>query len=142
MRCVAVVVGVALVFVCIAPAGAARRHHRGYPSFWVEQAHCIHYREAVSGSGSYTAALGRRGWRMNWHLSTVYGTGQPSVNRGGLQISEATWRSFAPSRWPQDPALASRAQQVFVAWRIWVHNGRSWGANNQWPGTAAVCGVR
>jgi hypothetical protein len=122
---------------CVAPARAAG----GYPSWWLAQARCIHYREAVSGAGIYTSTLGRRGWRINWHLTRT-AAGTPSSNHGGFQINVATWASFAPARWPRDPAAASRAQQVLVAWRIWLHNGHSWGANNQWPGTAAACGVR
>ena len=108
---------------------AHKPEHR-YPSWWLEQAHCIHYQET------------HHSWGSGWHISTVYGTGQPSSQRGGFQINVATWASFAPAHWTRDPAQARRNQQVLVAWRIWRHNGDSWGANDQWPGTAAACGVR
>lgn len=124
---------IVLFLACVAPA-------RAYPSSWLAEARCIHYYEAAH-HGPATPASFRRNWRVDWHLTRT-ADGHPSTNHGGFQIDVNTWRTFAPRRWPQDPARATRAQQVLVAWRIWQHNGRSWGANGQWPGTAAACGVR
>jgi len=110
-----------------------------YPAWWMAQAHCIHWHEAVSGS-TPTARDLAYGWRIHWHLTTAYGTGEPSGNRGGFQIAFSTWQSYAPRGYPSDPAAATRAQQVLVAHRIWVANGHRWGGG-QWPGTAAACDI-
>jgi hypothetical protein len=130
--CLAIAAAVLLLLVCVAPA-------RAYPGFWLTDAHCIHYYEAAH-HGPPTRASFRRDWRVGWHLTRT-AAGQPSTNRGGLQIGLATWVAFAPKRWPKDPARASRAQQLLVAWRIWRANGNRWGGR-QWPGSAAACGVR
>lgn len=127
-----------LILVCCAPSRAAQARHHGYPAWWMAQARCIHWREAVSSSTPTRADL-RAGWKIHWHLTTVYGTGQPSVNRGGMQIRLSTWKSYAPAGYPSDPAAATRRQQVTVAHRIWNANGHRWG-NGQWS-SAAACGV-
>ena len=97
---------------------------QAYPGWWVKQANCIHRHEST-----------------DWHKRTDW-RGYPSVDHGGYQIDVRTWQTFAPKGWPQDPADASPPQQTLVAWRIWLHNGRSWGNNQQWPTTARICGVR
>ena len=60
-----------------------------------------------------------------WHLTRDW-LGRPSVNHGGMQINVATWSAYAPRSFPRDPASATRAQQLFVAWRIFVASGRTW----------------
>lgn len=128
-----------LILVCVAPAPGATQRHRGYPAWWRAQARCIHWHEAAH-IGAPGPAMYRRAWKKNWHLTTVYGTGYRSVNRGGFQINVSTWKSYAPHGYPTDPAAATRPQQVTVAHRIWTANGHRWGGN-QWPSTAAACGV-
>jgi hypothetical protein len=76
----------------------------------------------------------------DWHKTTTY-LGGYSNDHGGMQIDVGTWRAHAPRSFPDDPALASPAQQLFVAWKIWLANGRCWGCNGQWPNTARSCGV-
>lgn len=139
MRVAVVFAGLLLFLACVLPApattSAVKRHAasqqaspQGYPSFWVKQAHCIHYEEV------------RASWSKGWHTHFVYGTHVESRDRGGMQILVSTWKAFAPKGWPRDPAKASRAQQLLVTWRIWRANGRRWGGN-QWPQSAAACGV-
>jgi Transglycosylase-like domain len=79
--------------------------------------------------------------RGGWHERTTY-LGGPSSQHGGFQIAISTWATHAPTSWPRDPASATPARQLYVAWLIWKANGRSWGANNQWPQTAKLCHVR
>lgn len=89
-----------------------RVRHHGYPAWWRAQAACIHQHEST-----------------NWHIRNYpYG--------GGFQFLDSTWKAHAP---PYDPPswLASPAQQTFVAWRTWLHDGRSW---REWS-TSSVCGV-
>jgi hypothetical protein len=111
-----------LILVCVAPA------HAAYPGYWIREAHCIHYRET------------RSSWNTGWATHYVYGTRIESEDRGGLQIAVKTWAAHAPAKWTRDPAAATRAQQLFVAWRIWWANGRRWGGN-QWPNSSRACGV-
>ena len=113
---------------------ATPAHHSHYPHWWIQQAKCVHENEAAVGY-SYN-----RAWRLNWHLRYYYGTHTESSNRGGFQIGYYMWNVYAPHGWTRDPAQASRAQQVLVAWRIWYHNGKRWGGN-QWPHDSRVCGI-
>jgi hypothetical protein len=86
-----------------------------YPAFWVKQSKCIRHYES----------------RNRWH-----------IHDGAFQIIQDTWQRMKPRGFHVYAAEdATPKQQTFVAWRIWVHNGRSWGNNNQWPNTARVCGV-
>jgi hypothetical protein len=48
-----------------------------------------------------------------------------------------TWAKHVVHGWTLRPDLASPAQQTFVTWRTWIHDGRSW---REW-GTAGVCGL-
>lgn len=90
-------------------------HHHGYPAFWLREASCIRWQES----------------RNEWHL-----------HDGAYQIIPSTWAAFKVHGWTKLAGQASPPRQTFVAWRIWVHNGRSWGLNGQWPNSAAACGVR
>jgi hypothetical protein len=121
IRCLAIAAAILLLLSCATPAHA-------YPTSWLHEAHCIHQQET------------RGRWATRWHLTRTW-TGATSRQRGGLQIDEDTWAAFAPRRWTRDPAHASRAQQLFVAWRIWHANGDRWGGN-QWPNSSRACGVR
>jgi len=96
---------------------ASPQHHRhhGYPLWWRRQASCIRYQES----------------RGEWHIQD-----------GAYQIIPSTWLSFRPRGWPARAEQVPPSRQTLVAWRIWIHNGRSWGANSQWPNSAAACGVR
>lgn len=108
-----------VIVAALAWTGAAWATHHGYPHYWLRGAACIRFHES----------------RDNWRL----------VNHpyeGAYEFMLSTWATFAPRSWTRHPAEASPAEQNFVAWRIWIHNGRSWGANNQWPNTARICGVR
>lgn len=95
----------------------------GYPRSWRRAAACIHRHESV-----------------DWRRRTDW-LGRPSRQHGGMQIDLDTWAAYAPRWWPRDPADATPAQQLLVAWRIWLGNGRRWGGR-QWPNTARICGVR
>jgi hypothetical protein len=63
---------------------------------------------------------------------------------GGMQFAAETWRSMKGSpqtamRHPGDPAYpfaATQAEQLQVAWRLWLHTGRSWSA---WGDVGALC---
>jgi hypothetical protein len=94
--------------------GTAKAAHHGYPAFWLRESRCITWHES----------------RDEWH-----------IRDGGFQIIRSTWQSFQSRGWADAAELNSPARQRLVAWRIWIHNGRSWGRNNQWPNTAAACGV-
>ncbi len=76
---------------------------------------------------------------VDWHRTTDW-RGYPSVDRGGLQIDVTTWNSLAPAGYPRNPASASPHQQLVVAYRIWLANGRRFGGH-QWYYSAASCGV-
>jgi hypothetical protein len=114
VRCLAIVAALAALLCCVAPA-------RAYPRWWLREAACIHRHEG--------------GWRQRttWR-------GEPSRQHGGYQILDTTWLAFAPPSWPRDPAEATPAQQILVAWRIWLANGRRWGGL-QWPASARLCGL-
>ena len=58
----------------------------------------------------------------NWHLNTGNGY------YGGLQVSASTWSSFGGHRYAPRADLASRAEQIDVANRIFAADG--WGP---WP---------
>jgi hypothetical protein len=106
------------VVVALICASAAHTYPRG----WLAQAACIHLHESV-----------------DWHKRTDW-LGRPSPDHGGYQIDVGTWAAFAPRSWPSDPASASPGQQTFVAWRIYVANGRRWGGH-QWPNSSRACGL-
>jgi hypothetical protein len=120
IRCLATGAVIALLLLTAAPAAA-------YPSWWRRQARCIHHQETHAS------------WTHGWHLTHTW-AGAPSRQRGGFQIDVNTWAAYAPRRWTRDPAAASRAQQLLVAWRIWRGNGDRWGGN-QWPNSSRACGV-
>lgn len=93
-----------------------------YPPAWLREAACIHRHESI-----------------DWHKRTDY-LGRPSWDHGGMQIDTRTWSAYAPRSFPADPADATPAEQLLVAWRIYNANGRRWGGN-QWPKTSRACGV-
>ncbi|MEI8105801.1 MAG: transglycosylase family protein [Actinomycetes bacterium] len=76
---------------------------------------------------------------LDWHRTTDW-LGRPSVDHGGMQIDVGTWRHFAPRGYPRSPADASPRQQLRVAYRIWLANGRRFGGS-QWYHSARACGV-
>ena len=92
------------------------------PRWWVTEALCIHRHES-----------------LNWHQTTTW-QGYPSDDTGGMQIESGTWETMAPRSFPPLPALATPWQQLFVSYRIWLANGRSFGGN-QWPESSASCGL-
>lgn len=115
MRIIIAYIAAALAALGTASTAGAHRTHHGYPAYWLRQAACIRHYES----------------RDEWHIPD-----------GAYQIIPSTWHSFKPPSWPDRAENNSPPRQTFVAWRDWVHNGRSWGANNQWPNTARACGVR
>ncbi len=154
LRCLAIVLATIALAVCVAPArpGAPRsappaatgraststacaasctataaptsrpRPRPVYPAAFRLHWPCIHRREST-----------------DWHRTTDW-LGRPSRQHGGMQIDLGTWLAFAPASFPRDPAAATPAQQVFVAFRIWLANGRRFGGR-QWPQTSRLCGV-
>jgi hypothetical protein len=115
MRIVALVGVVALLAVPVAGAQGSRPT----PS-WRAQADCVHRHEAPwnanSGNGYF----------------------------GGMQFAAATWRGLGG---PADPALAhpgdpsypftaTPSEQLSMAWRLWLHDGRSW---RSWGSVGALC---
>lgn len=91
-------------------------------TWWLREAACIHEHESV-----------------DWHKTTDW-QGHPSWDHGGMQIDVRTWASYAPRGFPADPADATPREQLYVAYQIWVANGRRWGGN-QWPNTSKACGL-
>jgi resuscitation-promoting factor RpfA len=93
----------------------------GKPSAaWLAQAQCIHRHE-----GPWTANTG------NGYF-------------GGMQFAAATW---AAMKGPNDPAFAHPgdpaypfsvppAQQLRVAWLVWLHDGKTW---HSWGAVGAAC---
>ena len=75
----------------------------------------------------------------DWHKTTTW-QGYPSSDHGGMQIDMGTWAAYAPRGYPPDPALASPFQQLVVAYRVWLANGRRWGGN-AWPNSSRECGL-
>jgi hypothetical protein len=96
----------------------------GYPAGWLAAARCIHYAETGGGT-----------WGTRWDER------RNSYSRGGMQFLYSTWwRAVERHRlngYPADPANASRAQQLFVAWLLYLDDGRSW---HEWS-TAGGCGL-
>ncbi len=92
------------------------------PHWWVKEALCIHRHESV-----------------DWHRTTDW-LGGPSVDHGGMQIDVGTWQTMAPRSYPRDSAEATPHEQLVVAYRIWLANGRRFGGD-QWYLSAAACGV-
>lgn len=113
-----------LVFVLLWFANPYLNLASAYPRSWMRAVRCLHHAET------------RRPWSRGWHLTKDW-LGRPSVNHGGLQINVGTWRSYVPRGWPDDPAAASRSEQIVVAHRIWLASGDSF---RQWS-TAQACGV-
>lgn len=93
------------------------------PAWWLKQATCIHDHESV-----------------DWHKTTDW-LGRPSPDQGGMQIDVRTWTSMAPRGFPVDPAASTPRQQLIVAYRIYVANGRRFGGN-QWPNSSRECGLK
>lgn len=123
-------------------AQAAPAH--SYPASWIAQARCIHHYEAAHDAPSDLAA-----WPLGWHNRS-----NPQ-SRGGMQFLYSTWQNallrHRLARWvqvgrhvvwvsafPLDPADATKAQQLYVAWLLYIDDGRSW---HEWS-TAAGCGLR
>ena len=91
----------------VAPARADRWH----PTVaWLAQAQCVHRLEGP------------------WNANTGNGY------FGGMQVSAATWFSVRGPRdaafgHPGDPGFpfgVSSQDQLRVAWRVWLRDGRSW----------------
>jgi hypothetical protein len=76
---------------------------------------------------------------VDWHRVTDW-LGRPSSDHGGMQIDVGTWGSLAPRNFPREPAAATPHQQLVVAYRIWLENGRRFGGS-QWFLSAERCGV-
>jgi Transglycosylase-like domain len=102
----------------VVPAALARDAQP--PASWLAQAMCVHRHE-----GPWSANTG------NGYF-------------GGMQFAAATWRRMKGSpqpalRHPGDPAYpfaATQAEQLEVAWRVWLSSGRSWQA---WGDVGALC---
>lgn len=90
------------------------------PAWWARQAACIHRYE--------TFGLPPASW-ASWH-----DTRNPE-SRGGMQFIPSTWRSVGGTG---DPARATRQEQLYRAWLLYLASGRSW---SQWT-TAKACGLR
>jgi hypothetical protein len=93
----------------------------GQPSAaWLLQAHCVHVKEAA--------------WTAN--------TGNGYF--GGMQFMAQTWKRMGgrpdPAfKHPGDPAYpfrATAAEQLYRAWLLWKHDGRSW---RSWGAVGASC---
>lgn len=98
------------------------------PRFWLREARCIHRYEV--GLQAFTDGYA---WGRRWHLDTGNGY------YGGLQFALATWHRAGGRG---NPSRASRDLQLSLAYIVWLNNGRSWGANRQWPTTARLCGLK
>lgn len=87
---------------------------------WLAQAQCVHRHE-----GAWTANTGNGYY-------------------GGMQFAAATWLRMKGSKdpalaHPGDPAYPFRApmvQQLRVAWRVYVRDGRTW---KSWGAVGAAC---
>jgi resuscitation-promoting factor RpfA len=107
MRTLAIVFSAALL-----GAAAASANTWQPPQAWLAQAMCVHAKEAP------------------WHANTGNGF------YGGFQFMRTTWLNLggAPDpafTHPGAPFAASKQQQLYMAWRLWKHDGgtwRSWGA--------------
>jgi hypothetical protein len=75
----------------------------------------------------------------DWHRSTDW-LGAPSRYHGGMQIDVGTWAVMAPRSYPREPAAATPLEQLVVAHRIWLANGRRFGGS-QWYLSAHACGL-
>jgi resuscitation-promoting factor RpfA len=117
MRSALAGVGAGLVLVMVAPAEAQQWTP---PAAWLAQAKCIHARE-----GAWTANTG------NGYF-------------GGMQFAKQTWLAAKGSvqpalAHPGDPAypfMAAPREQLQVAWRQWVRDGRTWKA---WGAVGVAC---
>jgi opacity protein-like surface antigen len=115
VRALAAASAAALLIVPAAFAQAAQP-----PVSWLAQAMCVHRHEGP--------------WAAN--------TGNGYF--GGMQFAAATWRRMKGSpqlalRHPGNPAYpfaATEAEQLQVAWRVWLSDGRSWKA---WGDVGALC---
>ncbi len=115
MRIVALAGLVAVIAVPAADAQVAQPT----PS-WEAQANCVHRHEAP------------------WNANTGNGY------FGGMQFAAATWRSlhgpadpaFAHPGDPAYPFTATSTEQLSMAWRLWLHDGRSW---RSWGSVGAFC---
>ena len=92
------------------------------PRRWLQQALCVHRHESI-----------------DWYRTTDW-LGRPSVDHGGMQIDIRTWARFAPRRFPRSPEQATPHEQLVVAYKIWLANGRRFGGH-QWYLSASRCGV-
>lgn len=101
-----------------------------YSSAWLDAVHCIHRYEV--GLGAYGDA---RAWTLRWHDK------DNPASRGGVQFQFRTWARAVARHglrgYPRDPADASRAQQLYVAWLLYLDDGRSF---REWS-TATGCGL-
>lgn len=102
-------------------------HSPRLPAKWLREARCIHRYEV--GLQAFSDAYA---WSRRWHLDTGNGF------YGGMQFLPGTWRSVGGVG---NPALASRALQLQLAYIVWLNNGRRWGGR-QWPTTARLCGLK
>lgn len=59
--------------------------------------------------------------------------------RGGLQWNTNTWLAVRPADAPDNPALASRAQEIQAAQNLMAE---PWGGYHHWPVCSRVVGVR
>jgi hypothetical protein len=115
VRAVLVIGLAALLLVC--PAGASTWQP---PAGWLAQAMCVHAQEGP--------------WAAN--------TGNGYF--GGFQFEAATWKrvggkpdpAFAHPGNPKYPFHASVREQLYRAWLLWRHDGRSW---RSWGAVGASC---
>ena len=115
MRSLLLIVIAALVFVA---SGSAQSWHPS--ATWLAQAQCVHAHE-----GPWTANTGNGQF-------------------GGMQFSAATWLrvhgkrvpAFAHPGDPAFPFAATKAEQLRVAHRVWLADGRTW---KSWNAVGAAC---
>lgn len=103
------------------PLGSDARRWQIPPRWWLVQAACIHRYETLGSRGMAS-------WRLDTHNGFY----------GGFQFTSATWHSVGGSGLPNH---ATPAEQRYRAWINWNRNGKRWGGQ-QWPATAAACGLK
>jgi opacity protein-like surface antigen len=111
----------AIAVLVLAAASQAQDWHPS--AAWLAQAKCVHLREAP------------------WNANTGNGY------YGGMQFMAQTWKrvggktdpAFAHPGDPAYPFGASSQEQLYRAWLLWLHDGRTW---RSWGAVGATCSSR
>lgn len=70
----------------------------------------------------------------DWTAHGYGNNGDGVYYTGGVAFALSTWLSFGGDEFASEAALASRAQQIIVANRVWAANGDSaWGCKSDVP---------